>query len=63
LNENENENGNGNSSTGSGGEKESTPGGFFAERILRQETSATRMANYALRDIGNGGGNKNHHGH
>jgi len=54
-----NENEKGNSSAGSGGEKESTPGGFFAERILMHETIATRMANYAFRDIGNGGGNKN----
>ena len=31
-------------------EKETTPGGFFAEKILVHETIATRMANYALLD-------------
>ncbi len=31
-------------------EKETTPGGFFAEKILIHETIATRMANYAFLD-------------
>ena len=33
--------------------------GIFAERMSMHETIATQMANYAFRDVENGGGNKN----